>query len=51
MKKALVTIGIIIVVAIIGGALFVNTRTVSDGSDYLPPPETIEAVAGLSVVE
>ncbi len=51
MKKALLIIGIIVLVAIVGGVVFVNTRTVSDGSDYLPPREAIEAVTGLPVTE
>lgn len=51
MKKALLIVGIIVLVAIVGGIIFVNTRTVSDGSDYLPAREVIEAVTGLSVTE
>jgi isopenicillin-N N-acyltransferase like protein len=51
MKKALVIIGIIVLVIIAGGGIFVGTRTVSDGSDYVPPHEVIEAISGLSVIE
>ncbi len=51
MKKILITIGIVILIAIVGGVVFVTTRTVSDGSDYLPTSDVIEGLSGLSVVE
>jgi isopenicillin-N N-acyltransferase like protein len=51
MKKILITIGIVILIAIVGGAVFVSTRTVSDGSDYLPTSDVIEGLSGLSVLE
>jgi len=50
MKKVLLIIGVIILVAVIGGIAYVKTHTVSNGLDYMPEQEGIEGIAGLAVV-
>ncbi len=50
MKKTLIIIGVIVLVAVIGVA-YVQTHTVSSGCDYIPHEEGVTGIAGLAVVE
>lgn len=51
MKKALIVIGILVFIVIVGGSILIHSRTVSDGEKYLPPREVTEALAALPVTD
>ena len=51
MKKILITIGISVLVIVVGGYIFVGINSVSDGSNYLPEKGVLDRIASLTVTE